>query len=287
DTLHPSVLEILDQLGLAQRVLALPHGELRQASFRTPNGEVQLGDFSRLPSRFPFIAMLPQAAFLPILVEEARCYPNFTLLMGAAVRELVEADGLVRGVRYTVDGQRRELRATLTVGADGRFSVVRRLAGLPAAAFSQAIDVLWFRVPRAADAPPIALGRVGRGHFAAVLPRHDSWQVAWVLPKGGYQRVRAAGLAALRADVAALVPELGAGLDAGLADWHHVSLLSFEASRVRRWFRPGLLLIGDAAHVMSPIGGVGINYAIQDAVVTANVVAPLLRAGRRVRGRGI
>jgi 2-polyprenyl-6-methoxyphenol hydroxylase-like FAD-dependent oxidoreductase len=287
DTVHPSVLELLDQLGLAQRVLALPHGELRQASFQTPDGEVQLGNFSRLPSRFPFIAMLPQAQFLPILVGEAQRYANFMLLMGAAVRELIQADGLVRGVRYTVDGQQRELRATLTVGADGRFSIVRRLAGLQAVPFSQAIDVLWFRVPRVADSPPVALGRIGRGHFAAVLPRHDSWQVAWVLPKGGYQRLRAAGLAALRADVAALVPELAAGLDVGLADWHHVSLLSVEASRVRRWYRPGLLLIGDAAHVMSPIGGVGINYAIQDAVVAANVLAGPLCTGRRVRGRGI
>ncbi len=287
DTLHPSVLEILDQLGLVERVLALPHGELRRASVRAPAGDVELGDFSRLHTRYPFIALLPQAEFLPLLVDEARRYPGFTLLMGATVRELLESGGLVQGVRYTVDGQQRELRATLTVGADGRFSVVRRLAGLPVVPFSQPIDVLWFRVPHGANAPELAFGRLGRGHIAVLLPRHDSWQVAWVLPKGGYRRLRAAGLAALRADVAALVPELGDALESALGDWRQVSLLSVEASRARRWYRPGLLLIGDAAHVMSPIGGVGINYAIQDAVVAANVLAAPLHEGRRVPGRGI
>jgi 2-polyprenyl-6-methoxyphenol hydroxylase-like FAD-dependent oxidoreductase len=287
DTLHPSVLEILDQVGLADRVLALPHGEIRQPSVQAGNQQITLGDFSHLRTRYPYIAMVPQAEFLPLVAEDARRYPNCTVMMGTAVRELIERDGLIQGVRYTVDGRSHTLNADLTVGADGRFSVVRRLAGLPAVPFAQAIDVLWFRVLRGADSPPLALGRIGQGHIAVALPRADAWQVAWVLPKGGYQRVRAAGLEALRTEVAAVIPELRDVLPNALQDWQAVSLLSVEASRVRRWFRPGLLLIGDAAHVMSPVGGVGINYAIQDAVVAANVLAPRLRQKQRLPRRGI
>jgi 2-polyprenyl-6-methoxyphenol hydroxylase-like FAD-dependent oxidoreductase len=286
DTLHPSALEILAQIGLADRVLALPHGEIRQARFQAGTTQIPIGDFGRLRTRYPYIAMLPQAEFLPVLVDEARRYPHCTVVMGAAVRQLIERDGVVEGVRYTVDGQPRELRADLTVAADGRFSAVRRLAGLHAIPSSQAIDVLWFRVPRGANSPTLALGRLGQGHIAVALPRHDAWQVAWVLPKGGYQRVRAAGLEALRGEVGALSPELRDALPDALQDWHDVSLLSVEASRVKRWCRPGLLLIGDAAHVMSPVGGVGINYAIQDAVVAANVLARRLRRGQLPR-RGI
>jgi 2-polyprenyl-6-methoxyphenol hydroxylase-like FAD-dependent oxidoreductase len=279
DTLHPSVLEILDQLGLVQRVLALPHGELRQAVLGVGGQTLLAADFSHLPTRFPYIAMVPQARFLPLVVEEARRYPTFTLHMGAAVRELIVEDGVVHGVRYQVDGQARELRATLTVGADGRFSVVRRLAGFTPIQTAQAIDVLWFRVPRDPAGGWQPLGRIDRGHILVALPRADSWQLAWLIPKGGYQRLHEAGLAELRAQVSALEPELHDALEAHLTDWHQVSLLSVESSHVRRWYRPGLLLIGDAAHVMSPVGGVGINYAVQDAVVAANVLAEPLRRG--------
>ena len=279
DTVHPSTLEILDEVGLAERVLALPHGEIRQGSFIVNGQTIVAADFTRLPTRFPYIAMLPQAELLPLVVEEARRYPGFRLVMGADVRELIVEDGVVRGVRYDVDRQRHELRASLTVGADGRFSTVRRLAGFEPRQFAQAIDVLWFRLPRGQNDPSLALGRVGRGHALAIFPRHDSWQLGFAIRKGGYRRLRAAGLAALRAEVAALAPELRDTLEASLTDWRQVSLLSVEASRVRRWYRPGLLLIGDAAHVMSPLGGVGINYAIQDAVVAANVLAEPLRRG--------
>ncbi|HLH22688.1 MAG TPA: FAD-dependent oxidoreductase [Chloroflexota bacterium] len=279
DTLHPSVLEILDQIGLADRVLALPHAELRQATLTIDGRTVFTADFSRLPTPFPFVALLPQAEFLPLVVEEARRYAGFDLRLGATVRELIVADGVVRGVRYEVDRAPHELRAALTVGADGRFSTVRRLAGIEPERFAQAIDVLWFRVPRSATPPELGLGRVGHGHILAILPRHDAWQLGWVFPKGSYQRLRAAGLNAFKAELCALVPELGESITSGLTDWRQVSLLSVEASRVRRWYRPGLLLIGDAAHVMSPVGGVGINYAIQDAVVAANLLAGPLRAG--------
>jgi 2-polyprenyl-6-methoxyphenol hydroxylase-like FAD-dependent oxidoreductase len=280
DTLHPSVLEILDQIGLAQRVLALPHGEVRQAALTIDGRPAFAADFTHLPTKFPYVALVPQAEFLPLLVDEARRYPGFELRLGAAVRELIEEDGVVRGVRYETDRARHELRATLTVGADGRFSTVRRLAGIALDRFAQQIDVLWFRVPRSVTAPEPGLGRVGHGHILAILPRHDAWQLGWVFPKGSYQRLRAAGLDAFKRELCALVPELREGIMSGLTDWHQVSLLSVEASRARRWYRPGLLLIGDAAHVMSPVGGVGINYAIQDAVVAANALAGPLRAGR-------
>jgi len=279
DTIHPSVLEILDQLGLVERVLALPHGELRQAAVGVGGQTLLAADFSHLPTRFPYVAILPQAQFLPLIVEEARRYPTFSVHMGAAVRELIIEDDVVRGVRYQVDGQARELRATLTVGADGRFSVVRRLAGFAPIQTAQAIDVLWFRVPRDPAGGWQPLGRIDRGRILAALPRADSWQLAWVIPKGGYQRLRRAGLAELRSQASALAPELHDALEAHLTDWHQVSLLSVESSHVRRWYRPGLLLIGDAAHVMSPVGGVGINYAVQDAVVAANVLAEPLRRG--------
>jgi 2-polyprenyl-6-methoxyphenol hydroxylase-like FAD-dependent oxidoreductase len=213
------------------------------------------------------------------VVDEARRYPTFAVHMGAVVRGLIVEDGVVRGVRYERDGQAHALRATLTVGADGRFSAVRRLAGFTPVQTAQAIDVLWFRVPRDPSGGWQPLGRIDRGRILAALPRADSWQLAWVIPKGGYQRLRRAGLAELRAQVSALAPELHDALEAHLTDWHQVSLLSVESSHVRRWYRPGLLLIGDAAHVMSPVGGVGINYAVQDAVVAANVLAEPLRRG--------
>lgn len=279
DTVHPSTLEILDQLGIVDRVLALPHGELRQLAINVAGQNIAVADFSRLPTRYPYIAMIPQADFLPVLVDAARGYPDFHLRLGATVRELIVEGGVVRGVSYEQDGRRHTLRATLTVGTDGRFSTVRRLAGLPAIPFAQAIDVLWFRLPRGGVDLPLALGRIGQGHIAVALPRHDSWQLAWVVPKGGYQELRREGLDALRRQVSAILPELQADLATSLSDWRQVSLLSVEASRVRRWYRPGLLLIGDAAHVMSPVGGVGINYAIQDAVVAANVLAEPLRTG--------
>jgi 2-polyprenyl-6-methoxyphenol hydroxylase-like FAD-dependent oxidoreductase len=279
DTLHPSVMEILDQLGLADRVLAMPHGEVHQASLMVDGRPFFAADFSHLPTKFPYITLVPQAEFIPLLVEEAKRYPTFELRLGAAVRELIEEDGVVRGVRYELDHARHELRATLTVGADGRFSVLRRLAGIEPERFAQAIDVLWFRLPRTASGPTPGLGRLGHGHILAILPRHDAWQLGWIFPKGGYQRLRAAGLAAFKEQLCELVPELRESITRGLTDWHQVSLLSVEASRARRWYRPGLLLIGDAAHVMSPVGGVGINYAIQDAVVAANVLAEPLRAG--------
>ncbi len=199
--------------------------------------------------------------------------------MGARVEELIEEQGAVQGVRYRGQDGWHELRAVLTVGADGRFSKVRKLAGVELIKTSQPVDVLWFRLPRKPGDPDQLLGRTGNGHIMVIFNRFEHWQVGYFIPKDSYQQLRAAGLEALRRSIAATAPELAEHAQ-HLQDWKQVALLSIESSRVRRWHRPGLLLIGDAAHVMSPVGGVGINYAIQDAVVAANQLIEPLKAGR-------
>jgi 2-polyprenyl-6-methoxyphenol hydroxylase-like FAD-dependent oxidoreductase len=280
DTIHPSVLEILDELGLAGRLHELRHSKIRKAAFMTPAGTLTLADFGRLKTPYPYIMMLPQAHFLEFLTAEAKLYPNFQLRMGARVEELIVEGGAVRGVRYDTDAGVHEVRAQLTVGADGRSSRVRHLTGMEALKTSPPMDVLWFRLPRREDEPEGVLARVGGGHIAVMLDRLDEWQIAYVILKGSYRQVREAGLDALRASLVRVAPELSDRV-AHLKEWKQVSMLSVESSRLRQWHQPGLLLIGDAAHVMSPVGGVGINYAIQDATVAANILAePLLREGR-------
>jgi 2-polyprenyl-6-methoxyphenol hydroxylase-like FAD-dependent oxidoreductase len=281
DTVHPSTLELLDQLDLADRLLQLPHGEIRSITFHTPTGPFTFAELGRLRTRFPFVAMLPQADFLDFLAGEAKRYPSFHLVMGANVQRLVEEGGVVRGVRYRdADNTWHEVRAPLTVAADGRFSRVRHLLGLQPVATSPPMDVLWFRLPRRpADPAETGAGYVGRGRLVVLLNRAEQWQVAYVIPKGSYQRLRQAGLESLRQSIAQLVPWL-ADRVGELTDWRQTSLLSVESRRLRRWYRPGVLLIGDAAHVMSPVGGVGINYAIQDAVAASNLLAEPLQSGR-------
>jgi 2-polyprenyl-6-methoxyphenol hydroxylase-like FAD-dependent oxidoreductase len=279
DTIHPTVLQILDEIGLADRLLQLPHGKQRGAVFQTADGPVKLIDFSGAGGRWPYIVMMPQVRFLEFVAGEANRYPSFRLVLGANVQRLVQENGVVRGVRYRTDDGWHELRANLTVGADGRFSRTRHLAGIESVPSGEPpMDVLWFRLPKEPDDPKdSAAGALGRGRGVAMLSRPADWQVAYLFPKGGYQRLRAAGLSELRRSIAELVPWIAGRLE-NLQDWHQVAVLSVEASRCRRWYRPGLLLIGDAAHVMSPAGGVGINYAIQDAVAAANLLTgPLLR----------
>lgn len=278
DTIHPSVMEIMEELGLADRLLQLPHAKMRQLTIKTEEESVTLADFSRLKTQYPYIMMLPQVRFLEFITEEAKRYPNFQLVLGANVQELVEEDGVIRGVRYRGHGGWHEVRATLTVGADGRHSRIRQLAGFEPIQTSPPMDVLWFRLPRKPEDPEGGMGRIGRGHILAMFSRSDSWQIAYVIPKGGYQQIRAAGLEALRQSIAEVAPELSNRVQ-NLKDWSQVAFLSVESNCLKRWYCPGLLLIGDAAHVMSPVGGVGINYAIQDAVVAANVLSKPLQAG--------
>jgi 2-polyprenyl-6-methoxyphenol hydroxylase-like FAD-dependent oxidoreductase len=285
DTIHPSVLQILDEIGLLDGLMQLPHGKQRGVTFQTADGPVRLIDFGKLKVRFPYIVMMPQVRFLEFITTEARRYPSFRLILGASVQRLVEEGGMIRGVVYRSDDGRHEVRALLTVGADGRFSKVRHLAGLRAVASGEPpMDVLWFRLPRQpGDPEDSATGALGQGRGLAMLNRPTDWQIAFIFPKGGYQRLRAAGLEMLRRSIVELVPWLAGRVDR-LQDWHQLALLSTEASCCRRWYRPGLLLIGDAAHVMSPAGGVGINNAIQDAVATANqLTGPLLRGAVHVR----
>jgi len=280
DTIHPSVMEIMAELGLAERLLRLHHTKLYQLALRNSEGSVIFtADFSRLKTRYPYIVVMPQVQFLNFIVEEAKRFSNFQLVLGANVQELIEEAGIIRGVRYRGHGGWHEVRALLTVGADGRHSHLRQLAGFEPIKSSPPMDVLWFRLPRKPEEPEGLNGRIGRGRFVAMLDRTDSWQIAYVISKGGYQKIRAAGLEALQQSVLEVIPEFGDRITQ-LKRWSQVAFLSVESSRCPRWHRPGLLLIGDAAHVMSPVGGVGINYAIQDAVVATNVLSHSLKSGR-------
>ncbi|MEA5502860.1 FAD-dependent oxidoreductase [Halotia wernerae UHCC 0503] len=272
DTIHSSVLELMDELGLADRLLQIRHTKTYKYITQTSDGPVTFADFSRLKSKFPFMMIMEQVRFLEFIMTEAKQYPNFQLVMGANVQELIEEDGVIRGVRYRGQGGWHEVRADLTVGADGRFSRTRHLAGLNLKKHETPIDVLWFRLPRKPDEPEEELGEFGQGCLLVLTNRFEYWQVGYIIPKGQYQQIHASGLEALRQSVAETMPML-ADRVAHLKDWKQVALLPVVSGLVERWHRPGLLLIGDAAHVMSPIGGVGINYAIQDAVVTANVLS--------------
>lgn len=279
DTIHPSVLEIMDQLGLADRLLDLKHTRIDTLPVQTTAGTVTLADFHRLKTRFPYIAMIPQVQFLEFITGEAKRYPNFQLVMGARVEKLIVEDGYVHGVLFRGRDGWHEVRAVLTVAADGRFSRVRKLAGFEPIKTAPPMDVLWFRLPLKADDPNESRGKLARGHILVVLNRAEFWQVGYVIPKGGYQKIHGTGLEALRKELAQQLPEWADRMDV-LKEWKQISVLSVESNRLPRWYRPGLLLIGDAAHVMSPVAGVGINYAIQDAVVTANVLGDKLKQGQ-------
>ncbi len=286
DTVHPSTLEMLDDIGLADPLLARDHARMRRMTLQSGGTTAVLADFTRLRSRFPYIAMIPQAEFLDFIVGEARKHACFELRLGARVTDLIVEGGAVRGVRCRDgEGVERELRATLTVAADGRASRVRQLAGFVPRRNAATMDVMWLVLPRgdgerAADMTGF---RIARGRLVVVLARPREWQLGYTVLKGSSRAVREAGLDALRAELAALLPELADRMDA-IRGWQDVHFLSVESSRIPTWHREGLLAIGDAAHVMSPIGGVGINYAIQDAVAGANLLAGPLLAGHLTRG---
>lgn len=285
DTLHPGVMENLDEIGLADRLLQLRHAKVSNISLPTAQGNFMVNLFAGLKTKFPYITVMAQAQFLTFITEEAKRYPHFRLIMGAHVNELIEEDGIVRGVRYRGRDGDHTIQAALTVGADGRFSLVRKLAGFEPVKTSSPIDVLWFRLSRRADDPTEALGaRVGNNLFVVFIDRFDYWQVGCTIVKGGFPKVRSAGLAQLRQALAKVAPEWAERFNE-LTEWKQIAVLSVESSRLKRWHKPGLLLIGDAAHVMSPVGGVGINYAIQDAVVAANVLSTKLRTGTPIAAR--
>ena len=280
DTVHPSTLEMLHDLGLAEPLLARDHGKLHRMTLHSGKTAVVLADFTRLRSRFPFVAMIPQVEFLDFIVGEAKKHECFDLRMGARVNDLIIEDEVVRGVRYRDRDGDRELRTSLTVAADGRASRLRTLAGFTPRKNAVAMDVMWLVLPRGDDERAVDMTgfRIGRGRLVAVLARAHQWQLAYVILKGDSHSIREAGLDAFRSDLATLVPELADRVDT-IRDWNDVHFLSVESSRIPTWHRAGLLAIGDAAHVMSPVAGVGINYAIQDAVAAANLLAEPLVAG--------
>ena len=276
--LHPGVMEILDEIGLADRILQMPHTKVSQFTMRTATGTAAI-NFAPLKTKYPHITVISQARFLDFMVEEARRFPTFRLVMGAQANELVLENGNVCGVRYHGQDGWHEVRAALTVGADGRFSRLRRLAEFEPISTSSPLDVLWLRLSRKESDAGIRVGiRVSAGRWIVLVDHFDYWHVAYTIAKGGYQQMRSAGMEALHQNLAQAVPELADRVNE-LQDWKQISVLSVESSRLARWYRPGLLFIGDAAHVMSPVGGVGINYAIQDAVVAANVLGEKLKTG--------
>jgi 2-polyprenyl-6-methoxyphenol hydroxylase-like FAD-dependent oxidoreductase len=275
DTIHPSTLEVLHELGLLEAFLQRPHQQVHKLAAQIGDITVPIADFSHLPTRCRFIAMMPQWDFLDFLAEEGSHLPGFRLLRQAEVTGLIESEGRVTGVRATTPEGALVVRASLVVGADGRHSTVRQAAGLDVMDFGAPIDALWMRISRRPDDPAQSLGRIAGGRMVVMIDRGEYWQCAFVIRKGGFDEIRMRGLDAFRADIAALAPYLRDRVGE-LASWDDVKLLTVRVDRLRRWHRPGLLCIGDAAHAMSPIGGVGINLAIQDAVAAANILAPAL-----------
>jgi 2-polyprenyl-6-methoxyphenol hydroxylase-like FAD-dependent oxidoreductase len=282
DTIHPSVMEILDQIGLAEKLHEIPHTKVSGPTLQFAHGSITPFNLGRLKTKFPYILMVPQSRFLEFMTGEAAKYPHFALVMHANANRFVEEEGVVRGVRYVSPDGMHEIRAQLTVGADGRFSQMRRLAGFEPIKTSAPMDVLWFRLPKLPGEPELSggvLGGIGPGRIFVVLERNGYWQAGLVFPKGQYQELHARGVGAVREQISKIDPRFATHTEA-LTDWRQLSLLSVESSRCPLWHKPGLLLIGDAAHVMSPVGGVGINYAIQDAVVAANVLSAPLESGK-------
>ncbi|WP_433275419.1 FAD-dependent oxidoreductase [Pseudonocardia xinjiangensis] len=280
DTVHASTLTLLDELGLGERFAALPQRRLDRAQVQLDTGTFQMADLRRLPGAHQHIAMVPQWDFLDLVADAAEAEPTFTLRRNAEVVALLHDGDRVAGVRYRdrTDGTEHELRAGLTVACDGRGSAVREAAGLTPRSFGVPMDVWWFRLPRHAEDPVGGVGRIGSGGFLVMIDRGDYWQCAYLIRKGADAEMRAAGIPQFRARITRLLPWLGDRMEA-LTSFDDVKLLDVRLERLRRWYRDGLLLIGDAAHAMSPVGGVGINLAVADAVATARLLTPALRSG--------
>ncbi len=279
DTIHPSTLEIMGELGLLDEFLKLPHTQARTLGGAFGREQFTFVDFSHLPTRCKFIAMMPQWDFLDFLADNGKRYPNFALRMNTEGTGLIEEGGRVTGVRAQTPNGPLEIRADLVVASDGRRSVLREQAGLKVEDLGAPMDVLWFSLPRRASDPDQSMGRFDAGRIFVLIDRGDYWQCAYVIPKGTIDEVRRAGLDAFRVGLAQSVPQF-ADRVGELKDWDQIKLLTVAVDRLAIWHKPGLLCIGDAAHAMSPIGGVGINLAIQDAVAAANVLWEPLRRGR-------
>src|SRR6201987_6085353 len=283
DTVHPSTLELVDELGLLDEFLKLLHRTVDRLSMQIGNRRIRLIDLTHLPTRCKYIALMPQWDFLKFLADRGRRYSQFDLRMRAEVTDLIEDGGRIAGIRAKTPDGELTVRADLVVGCDGRHSTVREKAGLPTDDYGSPIDVLWFRITRRESDGADVFGHIEAGALLVMLDRGDYWQCAYVIPKGGIDQVTADGIEAFRNRVVALSPFL-ADRVGELKSFDDVKLLSVMVNRLRQWWRPGLICIGDAAPAMSPIGGVGINIAVQDAVAAANRLAAPLKAGTTTNG---
>ena len=277
DTVHPSTLRLFAELGSLDRLLERPHDKVPDIGAFVGGKYLKVAEFAGIDPRWAFIAMMPQWEFLDFVAGEAARYPGFTLAMDAEATGLVQEGGRVAGVRYRQGGEKREIGSRLVIASDGRHSVLREEAALPLRSLGAPMDVFWFRLPKQRTADNDSTGVFAGGRIIALIDRGDYWQCAYVFPKGQAEEVRARGIDAFRNDVAAVAPMVAGQVEA-IRSWDDVKLLTVAVDRLERWHRPGLLVIGDAAHAMSPIGGVGINVAIQDAVAAANILAgPMAR----------
>jgi 2-polyprenyl-6-methoxyphenol hydroxylase-like FAD-dependent oxidoreductase len=278
DTIHPSTVDLIDQLGLRERFDAIPHSAIRSLDVVVNGNRLTPIDFSHLHGRNRSIAMMPQWDFLSLLAEEGARYPEFRLMMGAEATGVLRDGEAVRGLRVATQAGPVDIEALLTVAADGRDSTVRRAAGLHPKGYGVDVDVLWFRLPRTTVNPPDTLAYLDAESLVITIPRDDYYQAGLLIPKGEYPVMQTSGLEELRARIVRAAPFLAEVVDA-LDDWGKVKLLTVQVNRLSRWWQPGLLCIGDAAHAMSPAFGVGVNYAVQDAVATANLLVDRLRSG--------
>ncbi|WP_159727026.1 FAD-dependent oxidoreductase [Methylosinus sp. Ce-a6] len=278
DTIHPSTLQLMFELGLLHDFLKLPHRKAFQISAQLGNRKFVVADFRRLPTLCKFVAFMPQWDFLDFIAGEAKKLPNFRLFMKTAASGLLEDQGRVVGVRAAGPEGEMEISADLVLAADGRTSRMREAAGLEVEDFGAPMDVLWLELRREASDPEETFGSIAPGRMVAMIERGAYWQIGFVIPKGGAQAIRSGPIGAFRDTIVDCLPFLADRVE-DLRDWEDVSLLTVQVDRLKVWSRPGLLCIGDAAHAMSPVGGVGINLAIQDAVATANLIAEKLRTG--------
>ena len=278
DTIHPSTLEVMHELGLLEDFLKRPHQEMRQIGGQIGDDFVIMADFSHLPTQCKFIAFMPQWDFLDFVAEHGKQYSNFRLQMQTEAIDLIEDQGKIVGVLANTPDGRVEIYADLVIGADGRHSILREKAELEIQSFGAPMDVLWFRMTRRDTDDEQTLGRITQGRMMVTLNRGDYWQCAYLIRKGDFEQIKNRGLEAFRADIVAVAPFLRDRTDE-LRGWDQIKLLTVLVDRLQKWYRPGLLCIGDAAHAMSPIGGVGINLAIQDAVATANLLGERLSRG--------